>query len=116
MQFRVNPEISIASLAFMNGFLDQASVLAVGSIKILVAGWIQPEANLFNVLCLIFSTLALLAGLVVTHWLHSRHYFDVVVPPTPLPPGETPLVSVIVPARNEARFIHRCCKALLGQS
>jgi chlorobactene glucosyltransferase len=68
-------------------------------------------------LLLFLSTLALLVGLAITWWLHSQSYLDFVVTPTPLPPGApAPLLSVIVPARNEARNIRRCVEALLAQA
>ena len=63
------------------------------------------------------STLAFLAGVIVTYWLHSEHNMDVVVEPVELPPAlQTPLISVIVPARNEERNIKRCVEALLAQT
>jgi chlorobactene glucosyltransferase len=66
---------------------------------------------------LILSTLGLLIGLIITWQLHNAHKLDIVV--TPSAPAQTtalPLISVIVPARNEARNIQRCVQALLQQS
>jgi chlorobactene glucosyltransferase len=63
------------------------------------------------------STLLFLSGVAVTYLLHSRYQLKIVVPegvPLPLDPPE--LISVIVPARNEARNIHRCVLALLAQT
>jgi chlorobactene glucosyltransferase len=65
----------------------------------------------------------MLAGLGVTTWLHSQHSLDIVVIPArettahELPPNSSfPLISVVVPARNEARNIRRCLNALLAQT
>jgi chlorobactene glucosyltransferase len=52
--------------------------------------------------------------LIIT-WIHNQYHLDVVVSPTP-PLLEAPLISVIVPARNEARNIRRCVEALLAQT
>ena len=64
---------------------------------------------------LILSTLALFIGLLITYWVHSRLGLEIIVEPVP-PPQNAPLVSVIVPARDEARNIRRCVQALLDQS
>ena len=75
----------------------------------------------------IVSTLALLIGLAVTYWLHNQYQLDIIVPPSspsPLAPLPSPLassppsslLSIIVPARNEARNIRRCVTALLAQN
>ncbi|MBN2388748.1 MAG: glycosyltransferase [Anaerolineales bacterium] len=66
-------------------------------------------------LILALSTLACLAGVVIITWLHTRHHLDVVVTPVP-PPAQGPLISVIVPARDEERNIRRCVEALLSQT
>jgi chlorobactene glucosyltransferase len=68
---------------------------------------------------LLFSTLITLVGLVLTWWIHSRFAISVVVQPgEPMDkaPSSLPLISVIVPARNEERNICRCVDALLGQT
>ena len=66
---------------------------------------------------LFISTLLFLFGLGVTIWIHSQHHMDVVVRPVrPEELSSTPLISVIVPARNEARNIRRCVQALLAQT
>jgi chlorobactene glucosyltransferase len=63
------------------------------------------------------STLLFLSGVVVTYLLHSRYQLKIVVPGRgPRPPGPLELISVIVPARNEARNIRRCVLALLAQT
>ena len=63
----------------------------------------------------ILSTLLFLGGLVLTYWIHTRHYLDVVVEPVPAP-RDGPLISVCIPARNEGRNIRRCVEAVLAQT
>ena len=63
----------------------------------------------------LFSSLAWVLGIAIVTWLHTRRSSDVVVHPAP-PPAGTPLISVIVPARNEERNIRRCVEALLAQT
>ena len=67
-------------------------------------------------LLLLLSSLACLAGLAIVTWLHTQQHMDVVVSPVPPPPQPAPLISVIVPARNEARNIRRCVEGLLAQT
>lgn len=69
-------------------------------------------------LLILLSSLGLIIGLAVAIWIHSSYQMEIVVHPQPAPawpdqPG--PLISVIVPARNEARNIRRCVEALLAQ-
>ncbi|MCS7011805.1 MAG: glycosyltransferase [Anaerolineales bacterium] len=64
---------------------------------------------------LLLSTLALLLGLLIITWIHTQHHLDVVVVAA-APPKDTPLISILVPARNEARNIRRCVEALLTQT
>ncbi len=65
---------------------------------------------------LLLSTLAFILSLVITWWVHSRVQMDIVVEPAYMPTDQpAPLISVIVPARNEARNIRRCLEALLVQ-
>jgi chlorobactene glucosyltransferase len=65
---------------------------------------------------LILSTVAFFLALLVTWWLHGGHELEVVVTPAALPPDQqAPQISVIIPARNEARNIRRCLAALLAQ-
>ena len=69
-----------------------------------------------EIVLLLCSTLALIAGVLITRWTHSQSDIELVVPasvPDLLPPA--PRVSMIVPARNEARNIRRCVNALLAQ-
>lgn len=63
----------------------------------------------------LLSSLACLLGLAIIHWLHDQYHLDIVVVPTPLSPPPYPLISIIVPARNEERNIRRCAEALLAQ-
>jgi chlorobactene glucosyltransferase len=63
------------------------------------------------------SSLLFLSGVVITYLLHSRYRLKIVIPEgVPPPPGPAELISVIVPARNEARNIRRCVLALLTQT
>lgn len=75
-----------------------------------------------SVWILTLSTLTMLVSVVITYWIHSRSRLDVVVASPPnsglheQPPSPAlPLISVIVPARNEGRNIRRCVEALLSQ-
>jgi chlorobactene glucosyltransferase len=67
---------------------------------------------------LALSTLGLLAGSALTWWLHRSSALRPAVDPNarPAAPGDLPLISVMVPARNEARNIGRCLEALLAQT
>ncbi len=64
---------------------------------------------------LLLSTIACLIGLAIITWLHTRRGLDIVVRPV-APPAEAVAISVIVPARNEARNIRRCVECLLAQT
>ncbi len=61
------------------------------------------------------STLLLLLGLAIVYWIHSQHYLDIVVTPTSAA-SDCPLISVCVPARNEARSIASCVEAICSQT
>ncbi len=72
-------------------------------------------------LVIILSTLALGMGLYITWLVHSQGGLRIVVDPLSDPARlafseQLPKISVIVPARNEARNIHRCIQALLQQT
>ncbi len=63
----------------------------------------------------------MLLGLYITRLVHTQGRFQVVVKPLAEQPEELlarrlPLISVIIPARNEARNIYRCIQALLRQT
>jgi len=71
-----------------------------------------------NTFLLFLSTLGLVLGVGITYWIHSQSRMEIVVDPASLSLLSTssyPLISVIVPARNEARNIRRCIQALLAQ-
>lgn len=63
---------------------------------------------------LLISTIFCLGAIVIIYWLHNQSWLDVRTPHSPTPPGG-PLISVIVPARNEEKNIRRCVEAILNQ-
>jgi chlorobactene glucosyltransferase len=66
-------------------------------------------------LLLVISTLGCIIGIAIVTVLHNQHELDVIVQPVPAP-TKAPLVSVIVPARDEERNIRRCVESLLAQA
>ena len=60
------------------------------------------------------STAIFIGGIFIVFWLHNQYHLDIVVEPTP-PPTVAPLISVCVPARNEARNIRACVESILAQ-
>jgi chlorobactene glucosyltransferase len=69
----------------------------------------------------IYSTLALLLGLYLTWLVHSRGAISTVLQPDPVglensTPGSLPLISVIIPARNETHTIRECLQAIFSQT
>jgi len=68
------------------------------------------------------AVLTVLAGLVGVVWT-SRHYLiwcesrksDLLSPSSPGSPADSPLISVVVAARDEADNIETCVKSMLGQ-
>ena len=62
----------------------------------------------------LLSSLIFVAALLILTWLHTQARMDLVTKPVPAPPGG-PLISVLIPARNEARNIRRCLQAVLAQ-
>ncbi len=59
-----------------------------------------------------------MVGLAVTIWIHNSYQMEIVVHPQMASHRNghaIPMISVIVPARNEARNIRRCIQALLAQ-
>ena len=69
-----------------------------------------------NIFLISLSSLACVAGIWIVTWLHNQHRMDVVVTPVPPVLDGTPLISILVPARNEARNIQRCVECLLAQT
>jgi chlorobactene glucosyltransferase len=63
---------------------------------------------------LLVSSLLFLGAIVIITWLHNQSWLDVRTPHVPTPPGG-PLISVLVPARNEEKNIRRCVEAILAQ-
>jgi len=66
---------------------------------------------------LILSTLFFFVGIVITYWVHHQQYIEILIPESDPPPtSSAPLISFIVPARNEARNICQCIEALASQT
>lgn len=63
----------------------------------------------------LLSTLFLVAGIVVTLWIHRQGDLEIVVERASSPP-HAPLISLCVPARNEERNIGPCIEAILSQT
>ena len=64
----------------------------------------------------LLSSLALILGLGIARWIHSRHQLQIPVPPgAPPEAGTAPEISIIIPARNEAGNIQRSVAAALSQ-
>jgi chlorobactene glucosyltransferase len=66
------------------------------------------------ILFLALSTAACLIALLILYWLHTQAWLDIQTPHV-TPPAFGPLVSLIVPARNEEKNIRRCVESLLAQ-
>ncbi len=64
---------------------------------------------------LALSTILMLAGLAVVYAVHADRRANVVVAPVATP-ADGPLISICIPARNEARTISRCVQAALRQT
>jgi len=69
------------------------------------------------VILISLSTLLLIFSLIILYWVHNQYHLDIALEPTELPQDldNPPLISVCVPARNEARNIRRCVESLLAQ-
>ncbi|NLG99155.1 MAG: glycosyltransferase [Chloroflexi bacterium] len=65
---------------------------------------------------LALSSLAMVFSLWVTRWVHSQYELSIKVETAEPPDSDAPLVSVIIPARNEARNIRSCVLGLLRQT
>jgi chlorobactene glucosyltransferase len=73
---------------------------------------LQPEF-----IYLVLATIILVLGVITVRWIHNQYGIDISIPPSsPNPDLQQPLISVIVPARNEARNIRRSIEALAAQS
>jgi chlorobactene glucosyltransferase len=57
-----------------------------------------------------------LVSLAAAYWVHSHQLPGVVVKPAAPPPPPSPLITVVVPVRNEERNIQACLHALLSQT
>ncbi len=66
------------------------------------------------ILLFALSTVAFLIALLILYWLHTQAWLDVQTPHV-APPASGPLVSLIVPARNEEKNIRLCVESLLDQ-
>jgi chlorobactene glucosyltransferase len=69
----------------------------------------------------ILSTVIMVAGIYITWLLHARTAMPVVVEPdigrsATIETDDLPMISVIIPARNEERNIRRCVQSLLTQT
>jgi chlorobactene glucosyltransferase len=66
---------------------------------------------------LIWGTVFFILGLIIVRWIHNQYDIDIKLPPgSPDLLDERPLISVIIPARNEARNIRRCVESLASQA
>ncbi len=63
----------------------------------------------------LLSTVLFIGGILLTYWIHTRYILDIVVEPAPAP-ASGPLISICIPARNEARNIRRSVEAVLAQT
>lgn len=64
----------------------------------------------------VLSSVSLVLGLGVTIWIHSRTQLEIKVEPRDWPQDlPAPLISMIVPARDEERNIRQCVQGLLEQ-
>ena len=69
------------------------------------------------IISIILSSVILIVGAGVTYWLHSQNQIDIQVKPVRVDAcASYPMISVIVPARNEAANIRTCIEALLDQT
>jgi chlorobactene glucosyltransferase len=66
---------------------------------------------------LVWATIFFTLGVITVRWIHSQYGIDISIPRrSPGPGSEQPLISIIVPARDEARNIRRCITALQSQT
>jgi chlorobactene glucosyltransferase len=69
----------------------------------------------WTVALITLSTLLLLAGLAFTLWVERHLHFGAPIPISP-PDPDGPLISILIPARNELRNIRRCIECVRGQT
>jgi chlorobactene glucosyltransferase len=70
-----------------------------------------------DLIYLIWATIFLILGVIIVRWIHSQYGIDFDIPPSSLRSGGPHLlISIIVPARNEARNIQRCIEGLQSQT
>ncbi len=70
-----------------------------------------------SIIYVILSTIGLFLGLFLTVWIHSRTQLEIPVSPKDIPENYlAPLISIIIPARNEEKNIRRCVESLLDQT
>ena len=62
----------------------------------------------------LISTALFIGGMVIVVWIHNQYHLDIIVEPATLP-ADAPLISVCIPARDEARNIRACVEAVLRQ-
>ena len=83
--------------------------------------WQPGKGGISLPVLIVLSTMALGLGLYITWLVHGSSSLEIMVEAEPdqhmyHPAGEPPMISVIIPARNEARNIKRCVQALLLQT
>ena len=72
----------------------------------------NPEINF-----LILSTVFCILGVIVTYWIHNQSQIELKIEKSqPRDRTEAPLISIIIPARNEARNIRRCLESINSQT
>ena len=70
-----------------------------------------------DLIYLLWATIFLILGVIIVHWIHSQYGIDINIPPSSSGTGAAqPLISIIVPTRNEARNIQRCIEGLQSQT
>lgn len=70
-----------------------------------------------DLIYLLWGTIFLILGVIIVRWIHSQYGIDIDIPLRSSSAETTqPLISIIVPARNEARNIRRCIEALKSQT
>ena len=69
-----------------------------------------------DLIYLLWATIILILGVITVRWIHSQYGIDIDIPSGSTNSEATqPLISIIIPARNEARNIRRCVEGLQSQ-